>query len=359
MNYQKIYDNLISRAQMRCKPEGYVERHHIVPRCLGGGDEKSNMIVLTAPEHYLAHQLLVKIHPKNAKILFAAISMTGGSRWVKEGRSRNKLYGWLRERHSEAMSLRVCSPETLEKMSKARKGIPLSEEWKKSISESLKGIPKTPEHIEKVRLANIGKTASDETKARQSERMLSEWTERKILGTDRLSEEHKNNISKANSGKKRTDEQRANMSAGQKGKKFSDEHRAKLSAAGIGRKYPPKSAETRAKLSAALKGRQHSPETIAKMSATRIGMKHPPRSEEFKKHMSEVTTGKKLTAESIAKREATKARVRAENAANGIVTPGKKLTPESIVKREATKARIRAEKALLKQQQETEQNHDI
>ena len=39
MNYQKIYNNLINRAITRT---GYVEKHHIMPRCLGGLNNKEN-----------------------------------------------------------------------------------------------------------------------------------------------------------------------------------------------------------------------------------------------------------------------------------------------------------------------------
>jgi hypothetical protein len=39
MNYQKIYNQIIERAQNRIL-EGYVEKHHIIPKCLGGLDNK-------------------------------------------------------------------------------------------------------------------------------------------------------------------------------------------------------------------------------------------------------------------------------------------------------------------------------
>ena len=37
MDYQKIYNNLINREITRT---GYVEKHHILPRCLGGLENK-------------------------------------------------------------------------------------------------------------------------------------------------------------------------------------------------------------------------------------------------------------------------------------------------------------------------------
>jgi hypothetical protein len=62
MNYSKIYDSLVAKAQSRPIPDCYTERHHVVPRCLGGSDEATNLVVLTAREHCFAHLLLARIH---------------------------------------------------------------------------------------------------------------------------------------------------------------------------------------------------------------------------------------------------------------------------------------------------------
>jgi len=99
MNYQKHYDTLINRAKNRLL-EGYSERHHIVPRCMGGTDEQDNLVTLTAEEHYVAHQLLVKMYPGNGKLVHAAQMMTVSS----SGQIRNnKLYGWLRLKTSASI----------------------------------------------------------------------------------------------------------------------------------------------------------------------------------------------------------------------------------------------------------------
>lgn len=98
MDYQKIYDKLITRGKNRMLAE-YTERHHILPRCLGGTDDSSNLVDLTPEEHYLCHQLLVKIHPDNIKLLNAALFMTANGM----GRRSNKVYGWLKRRYAEYM----------------------------------------------------------------------------------------------------------------------------------------------------------------------------------------------------------------------------------------------------------------
>lgn len=96
MNYQHIYDSLIERGKTR-KLDCYVEKHHIIPRCLGGNDDKFNLVELTPEEHYVAHQLLVKIYPDNHKLARAVAMMI-------TNRPSNKMYGWVRRRFSIVQS---------------------------------------------------------------------------------------------------------------------------------------------------------------------------------------------------------------------------------------------------------------
>lgn len=99
MDYQKIYDNLVRRGQNRIL-EGYSEKHHVVPRCIGGTDDATNLVSLTPEEHYLCHLLLVKLHPNNIRLVKAAMFMVSSTDNVKRN---NKAYGWLKRQYSEYM----------------------------------------------------------------------------------------------------------------------------------------------------------------------------------------------------------------------------------------------------------------
>jgi hypothetical protein len=92
MNYQKIYDQLIDRGKSRVLENCYFETHHIVPRCMGGNDEKENLIDLLPEEHFIVHLLLVKIYPDESKLIYAANMMSNFKKYT------NKQYGWLKKK---------------------------------------------------------------------------------------------------------------------------------------------------------------------------------------------------------------------------------------------------------------------
>ena len=71
MNYFKIYNNLIAKAQLRQLNKTKkilrlelesIETHHILPKSLGGTNNKNNLVILSAREHFLAHWLLRNVH---------------------------------------------------------------------------------------------------------------------------------------------------------------------------------------------------------------------------------------------------------------------------------------------------------
>lgn len=143
MNYQQHYDRLISRAVGRQRDFAeHLEQHHVVPKCLGGSDIMGNLVWLTPEEHFTAHQLLVKINPGHKGLAWAALKMCGNP----HGQRSNKMYGWLRKRHSKATSQRMIG-------NKINAGRKQSEEEKRKRSVSLKGVAKSVEHNKNVGIA--------------------------------------------------------------------------------------------------------------------------------------------------------------------------------------------------------------
>lgn len=69
--YQEFIDNILeTRGRFACGDE-YHERHHIVPKCMGGTNDKENLIDLFAREHFEAHRLLALENPENEKLVCA------------------------------------------------------------------------------------------------------------------------------------------------------------------------------------------------------------------------------------------------------------------------------------------------
>ena len=95
MNYSKHYFLLIERARNRTLT-CYKEAHHIIPKCLGGSDDDTNLVDLTAREHYIAHILLAKIH---GGTLWHAVNLMGRLK-----KYSNRHYEQARLEHSRLLS---------------------------------------------------------------------------------------------------------------------------------------------------------------------------------------------------------------------------------------------------------------
>lgn len=89
MNYQQIYIDFIASRRLLTRSNKDVityENHHIVPSSLGGGNEVSNLILLTLGEHFFAHKLLYKMYCTNksyaSKMITAVKRMVGSDRYI-------------------------------------------------------------------------------------------------------------------------------------------------------------------------------------------------------------------------------------------------------------------------------------
>lgn len=133
MNYHRIYSQIIDRGRERGLPryrtrKGY-ERHHIIPRCLGGNDLDDNLVDLTPREHFIAHLMLAKIH--GGKLWLALLMMTSDGSKIKH-RTTSRQYELIRKQAIIHIS------DSL-KGNKRRRGIPHTVETKLKISKSGKG----------------------------------------------------------------------------------------------------------------------------------------------------------------------------------------------------------------------------
>jgi hypothetical protein len=151
--YSTWYYNIINKSKNRLLI-GYKEKHHILPRCLGGKDNKDNLVELTAREHFIVHMLLCKFTKGESKrsMLYAFKCMCY---YKKDGRDYK-------------INSRIAQ--------KLRSELKFSKEHKIKMSEVKKGKPSNRK----------GKKASDKTKLRI----------KKALSGKKHSEKHKDTLSK-------------------------------------------------------------------------------------------------------------------------------------------------------------------
>lgn len=174
--YSRWYEALITKAQNRTI-EGYVERHHIIPRSFGGNDSKANLVKLTAREHYVAHALLWKMKfagVHNSKMAFAfgtfMNKMTTEVRGVHHTYTiSSRMYETFRKEYSRLLK------EKYAREGGTWVGRKHTEESKRKIGEKskLKEFKRGPDN------PNYGKPSSvtPEGKARQISAIKSRWAD--------------------------------------------------------------------------------------------------------------------------------------------------------------------------------------
>lgn len=75
MTYCDFIENILSTRGRQGCGDDYHEVHHITPKCLGGSNEKDNLIDLFAEEHFIAHKLLALENPDNDSLQRAFSTM--------------------------------------------------------------------------------------------------------------------------------------------------------------------------------------------------------------------------------------------------------------------------------------------
>jgi len=180
MDYKKIYDNLMNdrlekkSERLILKKEGfYFEGHHIIPKYKGGSGNSSrpknnpNIVLLTAKEHFLAHQLLWRIYRDrpSALALHKMVSCNKNQKRIISSKDYEEARLAFREtnmgnQYGKGVK-KVVSEEQKRKQSQIMKGRNTGENnpakresVRKKISDKLKGRKKSDTHIEKLKISN-------------------------------------------------------------------------------------------------------------------------------------------------------------------------------------------------------------
>jgi len=206
MNYKKIYNQIIDKAKNR-NIDGYYENHHIIPKCVGGKNIKSNIVKLTAREHFICHWLLHNIFPENSKLANAFSMMC-----LVRSENQNRYIPSSRiVEYSKIISRKFKSGDYNAKYWSGKK--------RSDISGDNHYTKKNPEIKNQISKKLLGHTVSEETRKKISEKNKNRipWNKNKKLPP--LSEEVRKKISESNYGKKRnpmSEEQKEKISKYQK-----------------------------------------------------------------------------------------------------------------------------------------------
>lgn len=250
--YEEEYNLLIQAARARkAKREPFkYEEHHIIPRCMGGTDEKENLVLLTIKEHFRAHVLLSNMYPSNGKLALACTRMLAG--W--QGKT-------IEEAENEYEFLRARAAKYISSLHKGRKA-----------------SAATKENIRRARFRAKPRTFSDDAKANMAEARKKVWNVRRESGT--VDEIISKTVAarKANGSYEHSEERRKRIGEAQIGRvpwnkgmkgNISEETRLKMSLAKKGKK--PHNAGVKTGKPAWNKGKKGvSEETRAKMQAARL-----------------------------------------------------------------------------------------
>lgn len=107
MDYTNIYNQLVTSRKAMNRTAGRFsgyETHHIIPKSLGGSNNKDNLVVLTPREHCLAHMLLARMYTGEAKgkMCYALICLAK-LRNKERSSITSKEYDRLRKAHQLAL----------------------------------------------------------------------------------------------------------------------------------------------------------------------------------------------------------------------------------------------------------------
>lgn len=217
--YNKWYNQIVANGKYEKFP-GH-ELHHILPRSLGGTDDKSNLVYITTREHFICHWLLTKMYPtgeEHWKMLNALRMMRAENKNQQryETKITSRVYAKLKEEYSKLQSERYRgenNPMFGDKFHRSKEGAARQREA--VLGE--KNGSKQPEAKQKISASKIGK---------KREPFSNEWLA---------------NLAESNRGEKN----------GMFGKSHSDDTKQKMSEKATGRKQ---STDTIAKKADAIRG---------------------------------------------------------------------------------------------------------
>lgn len=204
--YTKWYYSIIYRAKSRVvDQEKYYEKHHIIPKSLGGSNLKDNLVKLFPREHFICHLLLIKMTTglhKNKMSFALHIMSRKTKKHQRDYKISSKIYEFIKKNHIRALSERphchkgksyeeIYGKKRADEIKNKLKNITRTQESNDKRSAKLKGKklpPRSANHC-----AKLSFIRSEENKSKLSEK-------RKGVSWGNHSDEHRLNMSERQKG---------------------------------------------------------------------------------------------------------------------------------------------------------------
>lgn len=117
VTYYEFIENILSTRGRNGCSEKYHEEHHILPKCMGGSNDKDNLIDLLAEEHFLAHKLLAFENPDNDSLQRAFSAMAHVWRHGRRCNVSDEDYAYIKSKNSQRLKQQWDNPEYRTSMS--------------------------------------------------------------------------------------------------------------------------------------------------------------------------------------------------------------------------------------------------
>jgi hypothetical protein len=171
--YYVYYNNIITNAKKRGANKNDVpfltERHHIIPKSMGGEDTDNNLVLLSLKEHFVCHHLLTKCvkSKKLYSVKHAFSQMVNCGKFTPTARHYNKA----RKFYAEGGR----SKEWRQRIGDAHRGKKRPQKYVEAMRKSLTGRKLTEAHKENIRQASIKRGMSPQCREARLNQLIKQF----------------------------------------------------------------------------------------------------------------------------------------------------------------------------------------
>lgn len=173
-------------------PPCYIEVHHVYPKSMGGSNEKTNLAVLTAKEHFICHLLLTKMYPNSGELIQAFMIMC--NRTPNKNAENYKLNKEVHSQFMKDMREKIWTPEKREQFRIRGNELKNDPKYIKKVSDGVRKAYATTNLRQKISNSSKENWKNPEYRKKVIKANKESWTEeRRKKHSDTIKEQNKKN----------------------------------------------------------------------------------------------------------------------------------------------------------------------